>query len=161
MPRAVDRLVARIKELSNVKSIDSVATNESDAAVRHFQGTTDAGAAIHVLEADVLKSLDIASVDVLYDKDAFGALEPEDRDAYAAQMSRYARAGSTLLIAGKHRTHNVDAGPPYNLPQSLIEKTWNAVGFDLVAVHDKLFGGEPSEDRPFSEITYILKKNRS
>jgi hypothetical protein len=157
VPRACERLQERFADTD--VAFDSVVPLRDNVALRC--GTSaSTGAQVRIFQCDVLDPQpELADwADVLYDKDAFGALQPAMRAPYVALMTTYLKAGGIVLLAGASRVIDVDKGPPFSLTRELVQAQWCATGaFEIV--------GEPrervynvTEDERFHDITYVLKK---
>lgn len=80
------------------------------------------------------------SFDLIYDKDAFGAIPPEDRAAYVKIMSRVCKAGGFVFIEGKFRKEeDPTLGPPFHLVTEEIKKQWGAEGFKVLKHYESLY----------------------
>jgi hypothetical protein len=119
------------------------------------------GAQVRVFQCDVFEPLSEVFnwADVLYDKDAFGALHPVQRAPYVQVVSKYLQPGGILLLAGAFRVIDAEKGPPFSLTRELVLSQWCAGGdFQLI--------GEPREreyntvEERFHDITYILQKKK-
>lgn len=154
VPRACDRLCARFAgalEFWRSKVAEDMLL---------IRGAAPNGADLRIFNGNVLFPLPelVNWADVLYDKDAFGALMPEQRAEYVALIKTYLKSGGTYLLAGTFRVENVEAGPPFHLSRALVEQHFCAdgvleiVGEPIDSVYAK------SERQGRHDITYILKK---
>lgn len=97
---------------------------------------------------------------MIYDKDAFGAIEVEDREKYLSAVGEYLKKDGDLLLAGVLRTSGVEKGPPFHLSQELAEKFWNRKNLKFLLKKEKLYTGE-NEEKPFYDVTYLfVNKNK-
>jgi Thiopurine S-methyltransferase (TPMT) len=118
----------------SVSAVDFVATatarlrdslwvpDEGDATVCHSFDASTAGAAFRVYTQDVFKDLpaERARHTVLYDRHAFGATAPADRERYLATVSNYLRPDALVLLDGV--TRGDGTGPPFDISRAEVEK---------------------------------------
>ena len=111
-----------------------------------------------VFEANALTKLPIANINVLYDKDAFGAILVEQRAPYVERMSSYLADDCLVLLAGASRYTDVDGGPPFNLSEELVKEFWS--DFEIVDKQTEQYNPKANE-RGFCDVTYILKRRKA
>jgi hypothetical protein len=98
----------------------------------------------------------VEQFDVIYDKDAFGAIEPEQRASYVATVGSYLKPGGFLLLAGCRRERDFDQGPPFDVPPSVVTDAWGAE-YKLLETHERLYTPE-KQVKPWHDTTYIFQK---
>ena len=76
-----------------------------------------------------------ASLDLVFDKDAFGAVPPSLREAYVSQLSRAARPGALALLDVKLRADAAQTpgrGPPFHIDEAVVAATWGTHGWTII-----------------------------
>jgi hypothetical protein len=102
------------------------------------QWTHESGRAV-LYVGDALQSIDDrlhGTVDAVYDKDAFGALEPIMRTAYCDRLAEYLKAG-TGIVYTEVKLKNDDnpdrtIGPPYHVDKTDLMMAFGTERFDYV-----------------------------
>lgn len=73
------------------------------------------------------------TVDCIFDKDAFGAIQPKDRAAYVTLMKTLLKPGGHVLLEVKNRSDGVGSpphGPPFHFDREIVAQAWS--GFTIV-----------------------------
>lgn len=154
VPRACDRLCARFEG-----TVEFWRSKRADDMLL-IQGKAPNGADVRIFNGDIMFPLPELQgwADVVYDKDAFGALLPEQRAAYVALIKTYLKAGGTYLLAGTFRHANESAGPPFHLDRALVETMFcGDHSLEIVGEPVSNMYSKRTEESHRNDITYILK----
>ena len=83
-----------------------------------------------VYQADVfVENPELVNVfDAVLDKDAFGAIEKDERARYIELVAKYLKKGGILVSETKKKTEGLDEGPPYHLLEEEMRKEWEREG---------------------------------
>jgi thiopurine S-methyltransferase len=74
--------------------------------------------------------------DAAYDRGAWVAIAPEDREKYVARIHSLLRPGGRILLVNFE--HDVGSGPPHSIPQNKLEALWKGFSLELHLEHDIL-----------------------
>jgi hypothetical protein len=96
------------------------------------------------------------SINVVYDKDAFGAIDPSQREAYARVIGELAAPQSYVFVEGKSRS-GIE-GPPFNLDEMAIREIWGKEGFHLVKHFPELY---PLSHPSWKQQGFLLQRKSS
>jgi len=139
-----------------------VTTTTATGDAAEFQPEGGAGAAAATLIAgDFLvplpkEVLAKGSVDVVFDKDSFGALGPNERARYVPRVREYLKPGGFVLLECKWKDTNRDAGPPYHVSQEMVKAEWVDAGFEVVGHQESFY---PLNFDHMKQQCFLLKKN--
>ena len=75
---------------------------------------------------------------VVYDKDAFGAIQPELRSEYTLACAQMCQLEAHVLVEGKDKPDS-EGGPPFHLDAETVQRHWGAAGFELVEYFPSLY----------------------
>lgn len=155
VPRACDLLCARFEG-----TVEFWRSKRADDMLL-IQGKAPNGADVRIFNGDIMFPLPelVGWADVVYDKDAFGALLPEQRAAYVALIKTYLKAGGTYLLAGAFRHANQSAGPPFHVDRALVESMFCAdASLEIVGEPVTNMYSKRTEETNRNDITFVLKK---
>eukprot|EP01065_Artemidia_motanka_P031680 TRINITY_DN381_c0_g1_i2.p2 TRINITY_DN381_c0_g1~~TRINITY_DN381_c0_g1_i2.p2 ORF type:complete len:242 (+),score=76.36 TRINITY_DN381_c0_g1_i2:62-727(+) len=93
--------------------------------------------------------------DCVVDKDAWGALGPDIRDAYARTIAGYTKPGGVVYLEGKMRQEAIERGPPFHADRSSVSASWAGAGVEVVQDLGELYTVDEPE---FKQQSYLLKK---
>ena len=74
--------------------------------------------------------------DAVYDRGAWVAIAPEDRQRYVATLRSLLRPGARVLLVNFE--HDVGSGPPHSIAAEEIRSTWRDFALELHFEHDIL-----------------------
>lgn len=111
--------------------------------------------------------------DVVYDKDAFGAISPSERSAYAQKSLQHLKSGGMILLEAKDKTifwqqsigdadpedpvqvkALFESGPPYHITIDIVFANYN--GCQQLAYDPECY--PMPGDRPWKQQSILLKK---
>mmetsp|Transcript_7134 Transcript_7134/g.20228 ORF Transcript_7134/g.20228 Transcript_7134/m.20228 type:complete len:236 (+) Transcript_7134:39-746(+) len=77
-------------------------------------------------EGDMFTTVDalVGAVDVVYDKDSFGALQINDRPSFVSKVGAYVKPGGIIYSEVKYKDTERDRGPPFHLDREAMESTF-------------------------------------
>eukprot|EP00164_Ancoracysta_twista_P018615 GFYU01032326.1.p1 GENE.GFYU01032326.1~~GFYU01032326.1.p1 ORF type:complete len:252 (-),score=40.61 GFYU01032326.1:51-740(-) len=94
--------------------------------------------------------------DIIYDKDAFGYLKPEERAAYVETLDKVLKPKGFIYMEVKNRADGGPEGPPFHVGAEQIEKQWSKYGAKIV----KDFGVQPGVKLPpgMTHVAFMLQR---
>ena len=137
---AVDVALAKLQRDFGDHGVELLPTPSASPTRARVLRTADGSASIICADFfDLPAALDPAGREftVVYDKDAFGAIAPERRDAYARAVAAVCARGASIFVEGKAKAEA--GGPPFNLDVGVVERHWGAAGFELVEHFPSLY----------------------
>ena len=83
-----------------------------------------------IYQGDMFVIIDnlVGGVDVVVDKDAFGALPKEMRENYVNIITKYLKKGGVMVSETKKKNIDVEKGPPFHLLEEDMKKEWERKG---------------------------------
>ena len=106
---------------------------KSAAAVSAVGWVADNGR-VRLWQADMFeeRSSELGQIDVVHDKDSFGAIDPSLRDQYVALVRKYCKPGATVLLEAKQGPKMPNPGPPFTVTEEQVKEIWGKYGFELL-----------------------------
>jgi len=99
---------------------------------------------------------ELASFDIIFDKDAYGFLGPAKGKAYATTLCKLLKPGAFIYLEVKQRADGGSAGPPFHISVEDINASFGACGVSI----EKDFGPQPAPYGPqMTQMAYMLKSN--
>lgn len=97
-----------------------------------------------------------SKIDVVYDKDSFGAVDKHMRQKLCERLADYTKEGATVYIEVKFRDEKSNQGPPFHVEkEDLMEKTSFGSAFE----HVKSLGAVyPLKMPGMSQMGHILRR---
>lgn len=74
--------------------------------------------------------------DAAYDRAAWVAIAPSDREKYVERMRDLLRPGARLLLLNFE--HDLRSGPPHSIPEQEVKDSWRGFSLELVSQQDLL-----------------------
>lgn len=93
------------------------------------------------------------NVDCVYDKDAFGAIQPKDRENYVKQIKTFLNKGGYVLLEVKNRNDGFEGGgPPFHFDKNTVEQYFT--GFTIVEYIPSFY---PLSNPSWKQQAFLLK----
>lgn len=95
-----------------------------------------AGVSLVVADFFQVRPASTGVCDAVYDRGAWVAIAPEDRERYVGTVRSLLRPGARVLLVNFE--HDLGSGPPHSIPPEEIRAFWHDFAFELHFEHDIL-----------------------
>jgi hypothetical protein len=136
--------------------------SESNDVYTTIHEAAAGGTTIRTIRTDILSNSmnfinGLEKVDLIYDKDSFGAIEPSQRANYIAMLMRQPLSNDCLLLlegALRRSVEHRNQGPPFHLSLELVTQFF-AQHFVVLSHVVDLY---PKANPDWQTVTYLLRK---
>ena len=110
-----------------------------------------------IYECDIFTSVSelLDSFDIVFDKDAYGALSPPVRRGYMSVLSSYLRHGGIMYCEAKKKLVDADKGPPFDVTPEDIKGNVDGLLTYVRSLGEVYDWGDKSQ---YLQIGHVLKR---